>query len=363
MMIASFVRALGFWLAAIELVVGQNGWWGLSWLGRGARRALLALPLAAPLGMPGGRARRRLAFGLAAPVALVLQLLLSSLRNRSRDPRSRLRAGEHADRRVDDLRIPLADQYLPGILVAPPAGAQAVVCVLHGSGDHKAAYTWWMVDALLARGLAVLLVDLDGHGANPRVQQFPDILDDVSAAVGWLRARYARVGLLGLSLGGCVAARAAAEGAALDALVLMEAPPILQYTRADMRREALRLLHWPALAVFEDSTPLQLIDTWSTAPIRAAISTWDLIAALDLLGSLARLRGPLLLVYGGSDAIVKPGQAEQVRAAAPPQAEFQLVPGASHLTLFLRRDVQARVAEWFARQLGAASAPLQSHSP
>ena len=344
-------RALLFWLGALEWLAGRQGWWGLSWLGRGPQRTIIAPLLAAPLGMPGGSVRRALGVALAAPLALAIQIGASSLRNRRADPRAGLRPGPHPDRRVEHVQIAMDQGFLPGILAAPGEETAAAVCILHGSGDHKGAYTWWMVDALLARNLAVLLIDLDGHGENPRTQQFPAILGDMGAATDWLRGRYRRVGVLGISLGGCIAARAVADGAPADALVLMEAPPRLQFSRADMRREALALAHWPAMQVFRNTSVHQIVDTWSTAPIRAAISTWDLIAALDLLGSLPRIGAPLFLLYGGRDAIVKPAQAAEVRAAAPPHARFWLVPGASHLTLFLRRDVQEQIAGWFASQL------------
>ncbi|KPV48314.1 alpha/beta hydrolase, partial [Kouleothrix aurantiaca] len=70
-----------------------------------------------------------------------------------------------------------------------------------------------------------------------------------------------------------------------------------------------------------------------------------------LLGSVKRIQAPLFLLYGGRDAIVKPAQAAEMPDAAPPHATFSIVPGASHLTLFLRRDVQERIARWFASQL------------
>jgi pimeloyl-ACP methyl ester carboxylesterase len=144
-----------------------------------------------------------------------------------------------------------------------------------------------------------------------------------------------------------VAARAIADGAPVHALVLMEAPPRLQFTRADMWREGQALLRPSTIAIFQDCTAYQIARTWSTTPIRAMISTWDLIDALDLLGSLPRISAPLLALYGDSDAIVKPAQALQVRDALPPGAAFRLVPGASHLTLFLWLDIQREVAAWF----------------
>jgi pimeloyl-ACP methyl ester carboxylesterase len=60
---------------------------------------------------------------------------------------------------------------------------------------------------------------------------------------------------------------------------------------------------------------------------------------------------PLLALYGGSDAIVKPAQALRVRDALPSGATFRLVPGASHLTLFLRPDIQQAIAAWFQKTM------------
>ena len=345
---ASFGRALVFWLGVFELLAGWRGWRGLSWLGlRRGELLAAALPPVALAGMRGGRLGRALMLVLAAPLALLIQLLAASLRNRALDPLRRLRPGLHAGRVVTDVHISMPEGYLPAIEIAPAAGGHMAVCLLHGSGDHKTAYTWWMVDALLGHGIATLLVDLDGHGENPRPQRFPQMIEDAAVPVGWLRQRYARVGVLGLSLGGCIAARAVADGAPADALVLMEAPPRLEFTRADMWREAWSLLRPRVLDIFRDSTALQIARSWATAPIRAQISTWDLIDALDLLGSLPRIGVPLLALYGGSDAIVKPRQARQVRDALPPGATFRLVPGASHLSLFLSQETQQQVADWF----------------
>jgi alpha-beta hydrolase superfamily lysophospholipase len=342
-----FVRALLFWLSLFELLAGWRGWRGLSWFG-GSRRLLLPLPTIALWGMRVGWVWKATSLILAMPLALVVQVAASSLRNRRHDPRLRLRPGPHNDRDVEELRIPMPEGYLPALHLVPRSGAMAAVCVLHGSGDHKTAYTWWLAGALLEHGLAVLLVDLDGHGENPRAQSFPEMTEDVLVAAQWLRERYAGVGVLGISLGGCVAARAAADGADIDALVVLEAPPLLSFSRADMRREAQALARLHLLDLFRDCTVEQLVGTWTSAPIRARISTWDLIAALDLLGSLPRVGMPTLLLYGANDAIVKPAQAEQVRRVAPPNARFRLVARASHLTLILDREVLWEIGEWLA---------------
>jgi alpha-beta hydrolase superfamily lysophospholipase len=355
-MLSSFVRALLFWLGMLEWLAGWRGWWGLSWLGRRAPRpALVLLPALALLGLPAGRVRRALALTLAAPAALALHLAGTSLRNRALNPLDQLRPGRYADRAIERLDIPMADGYLPALHVVPSAGATAAVCVVHGSGCDKTSYAWRLVDTLLARGLAVLLIDLDGHGENPRAQSFPQIVDDVRVSVAWLRERYVRVGVLGISLGGCIAARAVADGVAVDGLAVLEAPPLLHYTQADVYREAAGLARPYLLDLFSDSTVYHVYRAWAYPPIRAAISTWDLIEALDLLGSLPRIGAPLLLMYGGSDAIVKPAQAELARAAMPAGATFHLMPWASHLTLILTPRALRIVGEWFEETLLAPS--------
>jgi pimeloyl-ACP methyl ester carboxylesterase len=184
------------------------------------------------------------------------------------------------------------------------------------------------------------------------------MLDDASVAVAWLRERHRRVGMLGVSLGGSIAARAAADGLAIDALALLETPPQLHFTAADVRREALALTEPFLLDLFGEVTPAflgytiyDLVRVQSTPRIRCTIGTVDLIAALDVPGSLPRIAASLLLIYGARDAIVKPRQAEQVRQLMPPGARFHMIPGASHLSLTLAPTTLRLVGDWMAEHL------------
>lgn len=348
-MIATFLRALVFWLGVFELLAGVRQWWGLSWLGRTCPHALRwSLPVLALVGM---RVRRRWLLAsllVSLPAAVWIQIQASSRRNKILNPLLRLRPGQYAVYNITRHDIPMLDGYLPALHVVPQGETNAAVCILHGSGCNKTSYIWRMVDMLAEQNIAVLLVDLDGHGENPRPQSFPEITEDVATAVGWLRERYERIGLLGISLGGCIAARAVADGVEVDRLAVLEAPPQLRYTQRDMWREAAALVRPNLLDLFNDCTVEHMIGAWTTTPIRARIGTHDLIAALDLLGSLPRIGVPLLLLYGGSDAIVKPRQAEQARQAAPPGTTYMLVPWASHLTLVLTPTALRLVGEWAA---------------
>jgi pimeloyl-ACP methyl ester carboxylesterase len=336
-----------FWLGLFELIAGLSGWWGLSWLGRGAPRVLLAaVPAWVLLRLRAAPGRSVLALLFTLPAALALQLAASSLRQRTLDPQRGLEPGTHDDRRVERIDIPLDTGHVPALHVVPAAGARVAVCVAHGSGCHKSFYAWRLVDALVARGLAVLLIDLDGHGENPRPQRFPDMLASVREPVVWLHQRYERVALIGFSLGACLAGRAVADGLAVDALALLEGPPRLAFGRRAMVREGLLLLRPTLYHVASDSSLYHIVRAWESAPIRAEISTWDLIDALDLAGSLARISAPLLLIYGRSDAIVPPAQGKQIRAAMPPHATFRWVAHGSHLSLILEPEMLRILGEW-----------------
>jgi len=357
-MFALLVRALLFWLALFELVAGWRRWWGLSWLGpRFPRRARLPLPLVTLRGKRASWTAWAAGLALTLLPALLIQIAVASLRNRRLNPLLRLRPGIYQQYTITRLDIPMHEGYLPALHVVPAGGAAAAVCVIHGSGCDKTSYAWRLVDTLIERGLALLLIDIDGHGENPRPQSFPAITEDADVAVAWLRERYERVGLLGVSLGGCIAARAVADGVVVDALAVLEAPPLLHYTQADVYREAIALVRPYLLDIFNDCTVHALIKAWEYPPIRAAISTWDLIEALDLHGSLARIDPPLLVIYGGSDAIVKPTQAAQVSAGLPGGAAFHLVPGVSHLTLILTPQVLVTIGEWLDSKLGVSMTP------
>jgi dienelactone hydrolase len=105
---------------------------------------------------------------------------------------------------------------ISGSLRLPPVAARRgrphpAVIVVHGlRGDrNQLAY---LVDSLAVHGLAVLNIDIRGHGRSTGEFPFnaPEwygiAADDVAGAIGWLKASRhvdtSRIGLIGASLGG-----------------------------------------------------------------------------------------------------------------------------------------------------------------
>ncbi|MCG8346839.1 MAG: lysophospholipase [Chloroflexales bacterium] len=364
MMLRRSFKAIIFWLTLFEVLAAGVGWWGLTW---GSRRFWIAPVLALP-----SFARRlrhtsvadRTTLFLALPFAILLQLAGSHVRNWTFNPLLRLRPGMYGDREIARIDVPTTTGPVPALHIIPRRPTRTAVCVAHGSGCDKTFYAWELVEQLLRIDTAVLLIDLDGHGESARYLSFPAILQNITGSVDWLRQRYDRIGIIGISLGGAVATRAVADGTHVDALVILAAPPRLRLTRRQINTkiiplESIRLLRPAVLRLLRDGSLYHIIRAWKTSGIRSTISTWDLFDALDLIGSFNKIattkRGklPILLIYAGSDAIVLPTEAERVRQAQPPSATFHLLPRASHISLPIEPRTLKLATSWLYEQLHA----------
>lgn len=290
------------------------------------------------------------ASSVAPLVSLLLAPLfhsgLASFVGRKLMPEPWSTAGSYPGHRVTDVDIPASDGVVPALLyepLAPPIGA---LVLIPGAGAHKSFYTWPMVEALLSVGFVVCAIDLAGHGASQRVLDLPAALEDVRASVAWLRSRASWVGVVGISLGGCVAARAAADGVVLDGLAILESPVTISITKRVVRNEWRTIGRRGAWALHRYAGTLPLMRAWRTEPTRSRISTVDLIRDLDLLGSVGRVRCPLWLCYGGADLVAPQEDARRIVAAAPTGTTLRLIPRATHLSLPLDRRALQTLCRW-----------------
>jgi carboxylesterase len=104
-----------------------------------------------------------------------------------------------------------------------PADSPDGVLLLHGFGDTPQALTSLAVD-LHARGYGVYAPLLPGHGRTLRdfrASGEREWTDAARAALDTMRQRYQRVALVGLSMGGALAATLAAEHADTPVVVLL----------------------------------------------------------------------------------------------------------------------------------------------
>ena len=306
----------------------------------------------APATRAAGRAQRlimRIAIGVAV-LLLAAYLLISTLAANAltvprRQPENRTPAA--LGLAYDDVRFPsradgieLAGWYIPD------QGSRKAVVLVHGWNSNRSAeFQGRFVDfaaALHDRGLAVMMIDMRGHGASGDGHFSFGIREryDVEGAVDWLERQGFRpgsIGVLGVSMGAATGIGAAADDPDIGALVedcsFAEIYPLIE-------RE------------WSNNTPLPkffLPSTVLMGRLLLGYAIWD-ARPIDEIGKIAPR--PVLIVHGGGDTFVPVENGRRLKAAAP-TAEYWEVPGAAHASSYAA-DPQAyvdRVASFFQSKL------------
>ncbi|MFF5386921.1 alpha/beta hydrolase family protein [Streptomyces sp. NPDC013012] len=183
-----------------------------------------------------------------------------------------------------------------------------------------------LVSALLARGLAVFAMDGPGQGAlaatSTLVPEYEEVVARVVDALG-----VPRVGLVGLSLGGYFAARAAALEPRVAAVATVSGP---------------FRLDWEELP-----RPVRDMVARRTGGADAAR---EFTRHVDLTDLAPRVTAPLLVVDGGQDVIPGVTNGEPLARLAPRGTHLS-VPHGDHLLGNARPDWLPRLADHLAHAL------------
>ena len=224
----------------------------------------------------------------------------------------------HEDVRVvtrDGVR--LAGSYVHGP-PEPAAGTRPAVLLAHGFAGHRRKPSYAALAEGLARDVAVLSLDLRGHGESAGRCSLGDreVLD-VRAGVAWLRQTgHDWVGVVGVSMGASAALRAAGLGppGLVDAVCAISGPAeFLGHTTPAVE----------ALARTMTSTPWRLLAeaAWH---VRLARQWGHPASAVSVTGRIAPT--PVLLVHGRDDHYFGPDHAQRLYAAARPPRTLWLEP-------------------------------------
>jgi alpha-beta hydrolase superfamily lysophospholipase len=230
----------------------------------------------------------------------------------------------------------LLQAWLPaGPDLMEPPEPSAVIAVVHGYGDHGGRYVWFG-EAMAARGLAVYVYDLRGHGQSSgtrgQVKRFDEYLGDTEVFLDEVRKLQPGepLILLGHSMGGLICARLAEERAP-DVRALVLSSPFLQLAEAvpPARVAAAKGLAvvWPNKDIGNTVRAAQLshdktvVDAYVTdrlvhhvAPARWAVET---LAAQDaVMAAAERITLPLYVLYGKDDQVVDVAFIEALYARA-----------------------------------------------
>lgn len=265
---------------------------------------------------------------------------------------------------------------LYGILGEPDAAPHAAVVFIHGwSGCRCGPHRIYVEAArrLNAQGVATLRFDLSGRGESEgdwQVCGLDEMIDDTSAAVDFLRARWGAlpVVLWGMCSGGNVAIGTATLRGDIRHLVTWSTFPFQTHRTAgaDARRTGGMLKEY--------ARKLFRAQTWKKLA-RGAINfrmIWKVLfghfgkkaqsqpgdapprnlkdSRRDIMSEFERYKGAVLFLYGTGDAEGRSGRLhyEQFAAASGLDARFEDIPGANHnfYSVAWKRDVIERSVAW-----------------
>ncbi|MFE4620215.1 alpha/beta hydrolase family protein [Streptomyces sp. NPDC056747] len=211
-----------------------------------------------------------------------------------------------------------------------PSDAPGTVVVVPGLDSAKEEFLD-LVSALLARGLAVFAMDGPGQGVLAATTTFvPDYERVVGRVVDALGV--ARIGIVGLSLGGYFAARAAALEPRVAVAATVSGPFRLDW----------------------DELPQPVRDIMA-ARAGGADAAHEFVRHVDLSSLAPRIAAPLLVVDGGQDVIPGVTNGEPLARLAPRGSHLS-VPHGDHLLGNARPDWLPHLADHLTHTLTGARA-------
>lgn len=230
------------------------------------------------------------------------------------------------------------------IFPAEKAGNGAAIILCHGFGSMR---TEMLPEAaiLTGHGYSTLLFDFRGHGKSEgdMVTLGYDEVQDVQAAVTYLLTRPDlapnKIGLLGHSMGGATALRAAAQMPEIRAVITEGAYASLADTLA------------------HDFTNLTGLPRFPFAPLVITLGEWQ--AGLDIaqvrpMDDIASISPhPVLIIHGLADDVIPPENAQRLYEAAREPKSLWMPEGVGHAASARQQPVEfeARVLSFFEKAL------------
>jgi len=235
-------------------------------------------------------------------------------------------------------------ERLDFVFRAGARGSRAVAVLLHGvTSQHDRPYLVALADALDAKGIASLRFSFAGNGKSEG--RFEDStltkeVGDLGSAIDALAsAGFARVALVGHSMGAAVALLRASSDARVRALVSLAG---MVHVQRFMQRHFGTLVPGRDLMLGREGC----VFGQALADDAAYVGTLTRLAA--------KLQIPWLLVHGEADEMVPIADSVDARAAALDRPELVRLPGVDHRFTGASAALAAAVVPWLERQLAKA---------
>jgi dipeptidyl aminopeptidase/acylaminoacyl peptidase len=286
----------------------------------------------------------------------------------------------HSQSRLDLILVETEDRVaLNGLLWEPEKASDSLVVMVPGGTTGAALFPAHdyspLANALLDNGYAFLLANMRASYNNPYAE-YSDAVKDIAAFVAYAKSRgYARIAILGISLGGPRMAQYVAErnDPAIKAVGFIASipSPYLEFqvrsSEADKRRleDTLRQAR-ELVAQGQGQQPVGF-ENWFPAGVsimgtaKALISFFGAPSDPGTPSSIkygGMIKVPALVIHGDKDELALPPNAEKIydSLTASPQRDLIWVKGASHyLTPGPLAESYARLTvDWLVRNFPAS---------
>jgi uncharacterized protein len=224
----------------------------------------------------------------------------------------------------------------------PGAGNRAPgIVLLHGLGSSRHQFDGQAL-AFAAKGYAVLAINMRAHGDSGGDTRSFGWFEarDAHAAFAWLKTKQngAKIGVVGMSLGGAAALLGPDGPLPADAMVLTVVYPDIRHA---IRNRMAKIIGWPLGALAEPLLSYQ-------APLRFGV--WP--ADLAPVTAIRAVHAPVFIIGGEKDIFTPPDETRSIFAAANNPKTLWIVPGADHNGASGDSQYQPRVEAFMAAHLG-----------
>jgi 2,6-dihydroxypseudooxynicotine hydrolase len=240
------------------------------------------------------------------------------------------------DRTAERVELDFDGAAMIGNLRKPPGVDRPPLVLLIAGLDSAKEEFFAVENVFLARGMATFSLDGPGQGETGYALPIrPDFETPVAAALDVLCARRdldgSRVGMLGVSLGGYYAARAAAFEPRIRAVVISGGP-------------------YDYGALIKGRAPHSFATFAKGSRTSTKEDTYEFAARLTLEGVLGRLTQPMIVVFGKRDRLVPWQHAARVAEEAP-HAKLWLFEEGNHVCMNITYRWRPQAADWMAERL------------
>jgi alpha-beta hydrolase superfamily lysophospholipase len=263
----------------------------------------------------------------------------------------------------------------------PEGEPQAVVCLVHGIGEHTGRYGY-VAGRLTTAGYAVLGFDLRGHGRSAgqrgHTPSFDRLLDDIGLLLERAAQDYPGKPrfLYGHSLGGGLVLNYELRRHPAIAGVIATSPSLQQTKPSPAMKIALGRVMYRLAPSFSMASGLELAalsrDPQVIRDYQADPLVHELVSArlgIDLIDTgqwaldrAAQFSLPLLLIHGGADRITSPEATRLFASRVPGDVSLHILEGCYHETHneAEKESMTQIMIDWLARHVPVL--PIQDRS-